>query len=101
MASTQQARSNIISDLRQEVDNLLTAIEKLNALSAQWDAGYSLWIIDASGDDPEAAGYDPGDFVGSNQGLMKTDLANALYSLTAINTVVNNGHRVNLEKVRP
>lgn len=102
MAATAGARSDFISAVRQAADKLMDAVDSLNGLKAMWDYGMSSWIVDASGNDPEAEGYDPGDFVGNNQGLMVADVAAVVgTTLTAVNTLLAAGHGTNLQKVRP
>jgi hypothetical protein len=101
MASTPGNRSGNISEIRQAGSQLLDAVDKLNALRATWDGGMSTWVIDASGDDPAAEGYNPHDFAGSNAGLMKADIAAVIgTTLDAVNALMAAGHRTNLEKAR-
>ena len=101
MAATAGERSDFITRVRQETDKLMDAVDGLNALKAQWDYGMSSWIVDASGNDPEAEGYDAGDFAGANAGLMVADIAAVVgTTLTAVNALLAAGHGTNLQKVR-
>lgn len=100
MASTFSNRSNHISNTRQAATQLIEAINKLRALKKEWDDGLGTWIIDASGNDPEAQGYEPHDFAGANVGLMKADIsAVTSTTLTALETLLAAGHGTNLEKI--
>ena len=100
MASTMSNRINHINRARQAATNLMAAINELRALKIEWDAGMSVWIVDATGDDPNAEGYIPYDFKGDNQGLMKADIsAVTSTTLAAIETLLAAGHATNLEKI--
>lgn len=100
MSGTFQARSDIITNIRQETSTILEALESLNGLRKDWDAGMSTWIIDASGDDPTDPNYEPHDFAGINEGLMKADISAVIgTTLDAINTLLASGHRTNMTKI--
>lgn len=98
--STAGTRSDFVTRARQEARALLTAIDNLSELRRQWDRGMNAWLVDASGSDSAAEGYAPGDFMGSNAGLMKADIAAVFTTLEAFETLLAAGHGTNLEKVR-
>lgn len=100
MAGTEQQRVEFIRETRNAADALVSAVDKLTALRATWDAGMSTWLVDASGNDPAAEGYAPGDFIDA-RGLMKADIAAVLgTTLDALHALLAQGHRTNLEAVR-
>jgi hypothetical protein len=100
MASTFGNRSDHISNTRQAATQLIDAVNKLRALKREWDAGMGTWLVDATGDDPTAEGYNPYDFAGANAGLMKADISAVTgTTLTAFETLLAAGHATNLEKI--
>ena len=70
-------KADIISRSRQASTKLLAAAAELEACAAAWNRGISTQIIDATGTDPEAVGYDANDFKG-NEGIVKADITKAL-----------------------
>jgi hypothetical protein len=70
-------RSDVISRTRQASTKLLAAAAELEACAAAWNRGISQQIIDATGTDPSAEGYQAHDFKG-HEGLVKTDINKAL-----------------------
>lgn len=99
--TVKSTRVSFISRVRSEAVILLKAVDELVALREQWDSGMNLWLVDASGSDPNAKGYDPGDFTGNAQGLMATDISVVIGSnLDSILTLLDTGIRTNLEKIR-
>ena len=91
--TTKQTKNAHILAIRQVSTELLGAIDKLNAIRATWDAGMSTWIKDKED-------KDKGDF-GQHEGIKKQDIADVLgTTLDAINELMTEGHRTNLEKIR-
>ena len=80
-------RSDILIRTRQAATALLAATADLEACAAAWNRGISGQVVDASGSDPNAAGYQANDFRG-NEGLVKADinkvLTTALESLRSL-----------------
>jgi hypothetical protein len=76
--------SDFVSRYRLHVTSLLTELESLNAMRAQWDAlDYSTTLP------PEA-------FEGANGDLDKAEMTAAVASIEAINAFVAAGHATNL-----
>lgn len=70
-------RNDVISRTRQASTALLKAAADLEACAAAWNRGIAPQIVDATGADPNAAGYAANDFRG-HEGLVKTDVAKVL-----------------------
>jgi hypothetical protein len=86
--ATYSHRNDIISKTRQASTALLKAHADLEAAKAAWDRGISTQIIDATGADPNAVGYQAGDFRG-HEGLVKADITRALgVALDALRTLL-------------
>lgn len=86
--STEQTRSDHITKTRQAATALLNALDDLRALRVAWDAGHSTWITEE-------------DFVGANEGLVKTDISDISgTTLDALVVLLASGHATNLEKIR-
>lgn len=99
--STQAHRSDVITKTRQAASDLLNAYDKLTALANEWNNGVKAQIIDANGADPTAVGYTPGDFMGSNQGLMKADINQVLSTaLAGLQTFVTSTDGKKLQDIR-
>ena len=98
--STAGTRSDFVTNTRNAARAVIEDVSELRELKRQWDAGMSTWLVDASGSDPAAAGYEPGDFDGTNAGLMKADVTAVFTTLAAIEVLLAAGHETNLEKVR-
>ena len=71
--TTKARRQNVITQTRDQVTILFGAYEELLGLKSSWDNKVKAEIVDASGADPNAPGYNPGDFEGENVGLVKAD----------------------------
>lgn len=81
------AKANFISQYRGAVIELLTALEKLQALKTRYDAlGYSEALKD-------------GDFVDANSGLTMAELSSAVYSVSELQSAIEKGHLTNLYKL--
>ncbi len=91
--STLGTRSDFVTRTRQATRKLLESVAELRELKAQWDAGMNVWLVDASGSDPDAEGYEPGDFAGSNAGLMKADITAIITTLAALETLLGQAMR--------
>ena len=98
--STISNRSDFISNVRAAATELLDARDKLQALRWQWDKEMGIALEDATGSDPEAEGYDAGDFSGSNAGLRKADVTAVFTSADALDVLLDAGHGTNFQKVR-
>lgn len=98
MAATQASRMAFIAAVRSATGDLLTAIDQLNVLLARWNAGMNIWLINPT---EEGDNVSYGDFAAAI-GITSEELAAVLgTTLTALNTLLEAGHRTNLEKVRP
>lgn len=81
-------RNDVISKTRQASTALLEAHADLEAAKAAWDRGISAQIIDATGADPTAQGYQANDFKG-HEGLVKADIIKVLgVALDALRTLL-------------
>lgn len=97
--TTAGKRSDHITRVRQAVTALLAAYDDLKALRREWDWALGAELVDASGSDPQGEGYAPGDFTGSNAGLMKADIAAVYVTLEALDALMAAGHGTNLQRV--
>ena len=70
-------RNDVITRTRQASTALLKAHADLEAAAAAWNRGVSTQIVDATGTDPTAQGYQANDFKG-HEGLVKADIARVL-----------------------
>jgi hypothetical protein len=94
--ATQVKRSTVLDQTRDAATALLAAYDKLIGLKNEWDNGLSGQIIDATGSDPAAPGYQANDFRGM-EGLKKSDFNQvfntAMVALTAF-VVSSDGKKV-------
>lgn len=87
MANTAGSRSDFVSAQRQAVTLFLSAVDALNAQRSTWDAGMNTWLEDD-------------DFCDNNVGVTKAQVTAVFTTLEAVNTLLSQGHRLNLELVR-
>jgi len=100
MAVTKPRRSNVITQARQQASALFDAYEELLGLASTWNNSVKAAIVDATGSDPNAVGYQANDFAG-HEGLMKADINQALgAALTALKTVLESADGKKLEELR-
>lgn len=100
MAVTRERRSNVITQTRQSASALFDAYENLLGLSSTWNNAVKSAIVDATGSDPTAAGYQANDFAG-NEGLMKADINQALgTALAALTAFMSSSDGKKLEELR-
>ena len=97
--STYKARTDFISNVRTQATNLVEALDALKALRRQWDNEINTSLIDATGSDPAAEGYNAHDFL-EHAGLMKADVSAVFTSADSFETLMAQGHGTNLQKVR-
>jgi len=97
---TQSTRSDFVTRTRQQATALIEAVDELAELKRQWDRGMNTWLVDATGSDPGAEDYEPNDFAGTHEGLMKSDITAVFTTLAALEVALAQGHGTNLEKVR-
>ena len=100
--STFGSRSDMITRARQAATKILTALDELDAIANEVVRGKWDEVIDASGKDPEASGYNAHDFRG-HEGLVKADFNGLLTAKDAIKTTLaanTNTHGKALEEVR-
>lgn len=83
--ATKQKRMTVLDQTRDAVTQLLGAYDKLVGLKNEWDNGISGQIVDATGSDPNAVGYQANDFAGM-EGLKKSDFNQVLS--TAMTTLI-------------
>lgn len=85
--ATKVKRMTVLDQTRDAATQLLNAYDKLIGLKTEWDSGLSGQIIDATGSDPSAPGYQANDFQGM-EGLKKSDInqvfSTAMVALTAL-----------------
>jgi hypothetical protein len=84
MASDQSKRSNYISRVQQGVDNLLTAISQLEALTLE---GQALGYVQAA-DGPPGSLTDA-DFVGTNSFLTAAQFADVMATLGTLDATLH------------
>jgi len=100
MAVTAGRRSNVITQARQNATALFEAYEELLGLASTWNNSVKSAIVDATGSDPKAPGYQANDFAG-HEGLMKADINQALgTALTALKAVLESADGKKLEELR-
>lgn len=84
--ATKTKRMTVLDEARDAATQLLDAYDKLVGLKTEWDNGLSGQIVDATGSDPTAPGYEANDFAGM-EGLKKSDFnqvfGTAMTALTA------------------
>jgi hypothetical protein len=81
-------KSDFISEFRGGVDRFLKAMDELRALRHEYDAlDYGNSITDP-------------DFAGSNEGVTRQGLLDAVSSVAAVDTLLGQGHATNLYRVR-
>jgi hypothetical protein len=94
--ATKQKRSTVLDQTRDAATQLLAAYDKLVGLKNEWDNGISGQIVDATGSDPSATGYQANDFTGM-EGLKKSDFnqvfGTAMTALAAF-VVSNDGKKI-------
>lgn len=100
MAITKGRRSNVIMQARQNATVLFDAYDNLLGLAASWNNGVSSAIVNATGNDPNAVGYQANDFIG-HEGLMKADVNQALgAALTGLAAFLQSADGKKLEELR-
>jgi len=98
--STFAHRNDVISNTRQAATKVLNGLADLEKCLAAWEGrGLKHQIIDATGDDPLAEGYNANDFAG-HEGLRKADINQALMiALPALRTVIQSVDGKKLEDI--
>jgi hypothetical protein len=98
--STFSHRSNVITKTRQAATALLDAYDTLVAVKNSWDNGVKNQIMDATGTDPKAEGYQANDFTG-HEGLVKADINQVLgTAMVALAAFVVSADGKKLEDIR-
>jgi hypothetical protein len=100
--STQGSRNDLITKARQAATKILLGLDELDAIANEVLRGKWDEVVDATGKDPKAVGYQANDFVG-HEGLIKADFNGLLTAKDAIKTVLaatTNLHGKALEEVR-
>ena len=87
MTATLTARKTHIDQVRDGATNILATVDKLANLKSSWDAGMGTWITDGD------------DFAGV-EGVDKAAITAVYTTLAALEALLAQGHRTNLEKVR-
>lgn len=92
-------RNDVITRSRQAATALLAATADLEAAKAAWGRGISTQIVDATGTDPNAEGYQANDFLG-HEGLVKADITKVLGdALDALRTVLESNDGKKFEDI--
>ena len=100
MAITKPRRSNVITLYRQNITALFDAYDELLALDQSWNNGVKNAIIDATGQDPTAPGYQANDFAG-HEGLQKADINQASAAVVgALKTLLTSLDGKKMEELR-
>jgi hypothetical protein len=100
MAVTKQRRQITIDEIRNDVTMLFQAYENLLGDSSSWDNGVASAIVDATGQDPNAVGYQANDFVG-HEGLQKADVNQCLGAgLVALKAFVESANGKKMAELR-
>lgn len=100
MTVTKPRRENVIMQARQNASALFDAYEQLLGLSSTWNNAVKAAVVDATGSDPNAAGYQANDFEG-NEGLVKADINQALGSaLASLTAFMSSSDGKKLEELR-
>jgi len=98
---TKARKSNVITQMWQEITALFAAYDNLLGIQASYNNGIKTALIDATGDDPTAPGYNPGDYDGANQGIRKADTNQAMLSgMSALIAFVTSADGKKLEELR-
>jgi hypothetical protein len=81
-------RNDVITRTRQASTALLAAHADLEGAAAAWNRGIATQVVDATGADPQASGYQANDFLG-HEGLVKADINRVLgAALDALRTLL-------------
>lgn len=100
MAVTKPRRQNVIMQYRQNITTLFDAFDELVALDLSWNNGVKAAVVDATGQDPAAVGYQANDFVG-HEGLQKADINQASAAIVgALKTLLTSVDGKKLEELR-
>lgn len=100
MATTRQRRATKIDEIRNHVTQLLNAYEDLLGDASAWNNGVKNAVVDATGADLSAQGYQANDFAG-HEGLMKADINQVLVgALATLKTFVESADGKKLEELR-
>lgn len=85
--ATKQKRMTELDQTRDAVTQFMDAYDKLIAQKGEWDNGLSNQIVDATGNDPNAEGYQANDFAGM-EGLRKADFNQVFNALATVTTFI-------------
>lgn len=85
--ATKQKRMTELDQTRDAVTQFMDAYDKLVAQKVEWDNGLSNQIVDATGADPNAVGYQANDFAGM-EGLRKADFNQVFTALATVTTFI-------------
>ena len=101
MAVPKQRRQTTIDEIRDHITKLFAAYEELLGDQSSWDGGVSAAIVDATGQDPNATGYQANDFAG-HEGLQKSDVNAALGAngLGALKTFIDSSGGKKMAELR-
>ena len=98
--ATKQKRMTELDQARDAATQILDGIDKLFNGKLEWDNGVSAQIVNATGSDPLAVGYQANDFTGM-EGLVKADF-NQVFgaAAAALLTFVNSADGKKLQDIR-
>lgn len=97
--ATKQKRMTELDQTRDAVTQFMDAYDKLISQKGEWDNGLSGQIIDATGSDPLAIGYQANDFAGM-EGLRKADFNQVFTALATVTTFIVSADGKKFQDVR-
>lgn len=97
--ATKQKRMTELDQTRDAVTQFMDAYDKLIAQAGEWNNGLSAQIVDATGSDPNAPGYQANDFAGM-EGLRKSDFNQVFNALATVTTFITSNDRKKFQDIR-
>ena len=98
--ATKIKRQTVLDQTRDAATQLFSAYDKLIGLKGEWDNGLSQQIVNATGTDPNAPGYQANDFAGM-EGLVKADFNQVLnQAMIVLIAFVNSADGKKIQDIR-
>jgi hypothetical protein len=97
--ATKQKRMTELDQTRDAVTQFMDAYDKLISQAGEWNNGLSGQIVDATGADPNAAGYAANDFAGM-EGLKKSDFSQVFTALATVTTFIQSADGKKFQDIR-
>lgn len=97
--ATKQKRMTELDQTRDAVTQFMDAYDKLISQAGEWNNGLSGQIVDATGSDPNAPGYQANDFAGM-EGLRKSDFNQVFTALATVTTFITSNDGKKFQDIR-